>query len=371
MASGRSSNSNFGQLSGGFNKRKIAVVARREIDASAASVNWDDAEADILDLQSRVVDLEFKTQNVDVDEAVDTTFVNNINLGNTSFVEFSNGSTIGAQATNLAITVAGAGSLTTGPISCTQLKASGLIGTGNTNTTGYFLPDARPLLGKYVLLTPTPPGNTLAFSNVVSNMTAAPLSTSFAGTVSTTGPITIVNGASSYSFPLVGPTELGSTLTPVNTGGTLTWARPSFLRAYRLDATSQPATHTFTSAFNSPLNVLQFMPTTAILGDFVWPGDGTVKYVGAVQRTFQASCSVYLSGESKNLNQFSTMIMRNLTDNKVLATKSFNIEEDLVMEHCLHGVGSVSTNDLIVVSLTVNANATIRSGSPNFSIIIN
>ena len=96
-----------------------------------------------------------------------------------------------------------------------------------------------------------------------------------------------------------------------------------------------------------------------------------MKYVGTVQRTFQASCTVSLSGDSKGLNQFSTLTMWNLTENKVLATKSFNIVDNQVRDHCLYGVGSINTNDLIAVSLTVMANATVRSGSPNFSIILN
>ena len=339
----------------------------------------------------------------------------------------------------------------------TDVRSSGNIyapnvGIGNTSTTGYFLPFTKIALANYALVTPPPPGNVLEFTNAISNITAAPLSTSFNGRISTTGTIAIINGASSYklpivgpttvgailaatdtigtlawgppavaaesakivniasaiptvstsftggilstgeiasgstiqangaikivnglssySLPLVGPSAVGSILMATNTTGTLAWRAPSYLRAWRSDNSAFPVTHTFTTA-NFQLPFLLALTSSFPFNEFQWVGDGTVKYTGIQPRTFSASLSVYFQGETKNMNSEFILIMKT-TGSNIQASSRFLVKDNVSAHHTLFGVGQIFTNDVIEITLiNVVANVTISSGSPSFTILLN
>ena len=272
------------------------------------------------------------------------------------------------------------------------LKATGFVygqsfSVGNSvpGQSGYFLPLSKPNLTNYALITPPITGNTLQFVpydyTKIQNMTSIlNNSTSFVGDVSASGNVisrgnvTVVNttDTTSYSLPNVGPNVIGSALLATNTTGTLAWCRPSMFRSYRLDTTSQQTTATF-PVLNTQLNILQLTTTNVIDGEFELSVPvGSVRYIGTQTRTFIASCSVYFRGETKNQNQQFILRMSNTTTGLVLASSRFIIEEDIVAQHEVFGVGLVATNNLInVVLLNTATGQSVSVGSPNFSIILN
>jgi len=200
------------------------------------------------------------------------------------------------------------------------------------------------------------------------NLSATTTLSTFSNEVKVNGQVTVNNTAlnTSYSLPTVGPTLANSRLVSTNTTGTLKWVEPSYLRAYRVDASFLPNTINFTTA-GQTLNLEGLMNINNVNGELKFTGTGT-QYTGQTTRMYMATFSILLQGDTKGNSDF---VLSMVNGANVIATRRLNIAENQLITNSITGAGAIGSGQTLSITLlSIDGNKTLKTGSPNFSIVI-
>lgn len=349
------------------------------------------AENNIIGLENRITDEEDKTVFISVDPDVTpnlTSFNSNIDCTDISCDDVNFGgrlygsdwdatpdSTIRISAPDGGVQLVGEVT-TVNDLYCQQrVQSTNGLQIG-TLLDGYTFPSTKGAVDQSLQLTPggvlgwvnTPTvAQVTALQDKTQNLSGLPTGSTFTNELTVEGNLTIRNAAlnKTYSLPTVGPLVGNNTLISTDTQGVLEWTGPSNYRGYRLDTIA--GVNTVFSVANNEVTIFPYLTTSNSLGSFSGGANG-VTYSGTMSRSFYASFAITVLNENKDVVPDVTITLKNQTTGAVYGVTIFEANHNRQQQYSIYGVGTLTTGQVVNVTLKPSLACTLKLISPNFSI---